>query len=94
MEGGIIDCVARDVFLLLGEKRKSNDGVEAKFQVSYLELYKEELRDLLELPAVQKEIHIREDDKGNTGDRIVFTVIYTAAYEGRAHGSRGETSQV
>ncbi|XP_075955327.1 kinesin-like protein KIF27 [Anarhichas minor] len=65
-EGGIIDCVAEDLFLLLGEKRKSGDGVEATVRVSYMELYREELRDLLELHTIHKELHIREDERGNT----------------------------
>uniref|UniRef100_A0A8C6T9L7 Kinesin motor domain-containing protein n=1 Tax=Neogobius melanostomus TaxID=47308 RepID=A0A8C6T9L7_9GOBI len=39
--------------------------------ISYLELYKEELRDLLELPTVHKPLHIREDNKGNTGKHNV-----------------------
>lgn len=67
-EGGLIDRVAQDVFLFLGEKKKSNDGVEAKVQVSYMELHREELRDLLELHTIHKELHIREDERGNTGN--------------------------
>ncbi|XP_039660466.1 kinesin-like protein KIF27 isoform X3 [Perca fluviatilis] len=65
-EGGIIDRVAQDVFLMLGEKRKNSDGVEATVRVSYMELYREELRDLLELHTIHKELHIREDERGNT----------------------------
>ncbi|KAK9522843.1 hypothetical protein VZT92_019284 [Zoarces viviparus] len=65
-EGGIIDCVAEDLFLLLGEKRKSGDGVEAKVRVSYMELYRDELLDLLELHTNHKELHIRTDERGNT----------------------------
>uniref|UniRef100_A0A3Q3BG24 Kinesin motor domain-containing protein n=1 Tax=Kryptolebias marmoratus TaxID=37003 RepID=A0A3Q3BG24_KRYMA len=70
-EGGIVDRVAQDVFLLL-EKRKRSDGVKASVQVSYLELHREELRDLLELQTVHKELHIREDEKGNTGNGKIF----------------------
>ncbi|TMS03489.1 Kinesin-like protein KIF27 [Larimichthys crocea] len=65
-EGGLIDRVAQDVFLLLGEKRKISDGVEVTVRVSYMELYREELRDLLELHTIHKELHIREDERGNT----------------------------
>uniref|UniRef100_A0A8C9XKX5 Kinesin motor domain-containing protein n=1 Tax=Sander lucioperca TaxID=283035 RepID=A0A8C9XKX5_SANLU len=68
LEGGIIDRVAQDVFLMLGEKRKNSDGVEATVRVSYMELYREELRDLLELHTIHKELHIREDERGNTGN--------------------------
>ncbi|XP_061586006.1 kinesin-like protein KIF27 [Cololabis saira] len=65
-EGGIIDRVGQDVFVLLAERSKNNDGVEAKVRVSYIELYKEELRDLLELNTNPKELHIRDDERGNT----------------------------
>lgn len=63
-DGGIIESVSHDVFSLLGEKTKNN---EARVRVSYMELYKEELRDLLELQTVHKELRIREDERGNTG---------------------------
>lgn len=66
-EGGIIERLAQGVFALLEEKKKSSDGVEATVRVSYMELYKEELRDLLELKTFHKDLHIREDEKGNTG---------------------------
>lgn len=36
-------------------------------RVSYVEIYKEELRDLLDLDTSSKDLHVREDDKGNTG---------------------------
>ena len=35
-------------------------------KVSYIEIYKEELQDLLDLDTSSKDMHIREDDKGNT----------------------------
>lgn len=60
--------MAQDVFLLLEEKR-SSDGMEATtVRMSYMELYREELRDLLELHTIHKELHIREDERGNTGE--------------------------
>ena len=59
--------MAQDVFLLLEERRKNSDGGEATVRVSYMELYMEELRDLLELHTTHKELHIREDERGNTG---------------------------
>ncbi|XP_034026342.1 kinesin-like protein KIF27 isoform X2 [Thalassophryne amazonica] len=64
--GGIICRAAQDVFLLLKEKRITDDGLESSIRISYLELYKEELRDLLELHTTKKELFIREDDRGNT----------------------------
>lgn len=46
-------------------------------KVSYIEVYKEKLRDLLELETSAKELHIREDEKGNTGrsSAIEFSVF-------------------
>ena len=35
-------------------------------KVSYIEIYKEELQDLLDTEISSKDLHIREDDKGNT----------------------------
>nr|AAB37712.1 KRP5=kinesin-related protein [rats, testes, Peptide Partial, 167 aa] [Rattus sp.] len=43
---------------------KSN--IDFKIKVSYIEVYKEDLRDLLELETSMKDLHIREDEKGNT----------------------------
>ncbi|XP_051277556.1 kinesin-like protein KIF27 [Dicentrarchus labrax] len=80
-EGGIIDRVAQDVFFLLGEKRKNSDGVEATVRVSYMELYREELRDLLELHTIHKELHIREDERGNTVVVGAKEMVVTSAEE-------------
>ncbi|XP_061672988.1 kinesin-like protein KIF27 isoform X2 [Syngnathoides biaculeatus] len=63
-DGGIISCLARDVFSLLDKRRC--DGAELTVGVSYLELYKEELRDLLELDTSHKDLQIRDDFRGNT----------------------------
>lgn len=51
-----------DVFKLLDE----NDLADFSVRVSYLEVYKEEFKDLLEVETASKDIHIRED-KGNIG---------------------------
>ncbi|XP_047448180.1 kinesin-like protein KIF27 [Mugil cephalus] len=80
-DGGIIERVAQDVFLFLEDKRSSSDGVEATVQVSYMELYREELRDLLELHTVHKELHIREDERGNTVVVGAREVVVTSAEE-------------
>ncbi|CAL8237143.1 unnamed protein product [Boreogadus saida] len=66
---GIVGRLAQDVFQLLGQKRPAGKGdgqMEHTVRVSYMELYQEELRDLLELHTNHKELHIREDDRGNT----------------------------
>nr|XP_057927669.1 kinesin-like protein KIF7 isoform X2 [Doryrhamphus excisus] len=66
-EGGIISCFAKDVFTLLDKKKQSSsNGVHATVRLSYLELYKEELRDLLELDTSGKDLHIRDNIRGNT----------------------------
>uniref|UniRef100_A0A3P8W0V4 Kinesin motor domain-containing protein n=1 Tax=Cynoglossus semilaevis TaxID=244447 RepID=A0A3P8W0V4_CYNSE len=65
-EGGIVDRVAQDLFLLLEEKKRITDNMETTVCVSYLELYREELRDLLEQPTVQKVFYITYNEKGNT----------------------------
>ncbi|XP_067467908.1 kinesin-like protein KIF27 [Thunnus thynnus] len=80
-EGGIIDRVAQDVFLLLGEKKSSSDVAEATVRVSYMELYREELRDLLEPHTIHKELHIREDDRGNTVVVGAKEMVVTSAEE-------------
>ncbi|XP_008292797.1 kinesin-like protein KIF27 [Stegastes partitus] len=80
-EGGIIDRVAQDVFLLLGKKLGSSDGVEVTVRTSYMELYREELRDLLEPHTVHKELHIREDERGNTVVVGAKEVVVTSAEE-------------
>ncbi|XP_023124279.2 kinesin-like protein KIF27 [Amphiprion ocellaris] len=80
-EGGIIDRVAQDVFLLLGKKTLNSDGVEATVRASYMELYKEDLRDLLEPHTIHKELHIRDDERGNTVVVGAKEVIVTSAEE-------------
>ncbi|XP_041756404.2 kinesin-like protein KIF27 [Coregonus clupeaformis] len=64
-ESGIIGQVAAELFVLLGERRAADVRAAADVRVSYVELYREELRDLLELHTAHRELHIREDDRGN-----------------------------
>uniref|UniRef100_H2LZU6 Kinesin family member 7 n=1 Tax=Oryzias latipes TaxID=8090 RepID=H2LZU6_ORYLA len=59
-EQGIIPRAVADVFKLLDE----NDLTDFSVRVSYLEIYKEEFKDLLEIETASKDILIRED-KGN-----------------------------
>ncbi|XP_023658827.2 kinesin-like protein KIF27 isoform X2 [Paramormyrops kingsleyae] len=61
-ERGIIPRAIQDIFQHIAEKHNSDFTVKA----SYIEVYKEELRDLLELDTSSKDMHIREDEKGNT----------------------------
>uniref|UniRef100_A0AAZ3RST0 Kinesin motor domain-containing protein n=1 Tax=Oncorhynchus tshawytscha TaxID=74940 RepID=A0AAZ3RST0_ONCTS len=67
-ESGIIGRVAADLFVLLGERRAADARAAVDVRVSYMELYQEELRDLLEVQTGNKELHVREDDRGNTGN--------------------------
>ncbi|KAM4878755.1 kinesin-like protein KIF27 [Sylvia borin] len=61
-ERGIIPRAIQELFHNISEHRNINFCVK----VSYIEVYKEELRDLLDLETSVKELHIREDEKGNT----------------------------
>lgn len=62
-EKGIIPRAIQELFQHISENR----NIDFHVKVSYIEVYKEELRDLLELETSVKELHIREDEKGNTG---------------------------
>ncbi|XP_050185652.1 kinesin-like protein KIF27 isoform X2 [Myiozetetes cayanensis] len=61
-EKGIIPRAIQELFQHISE----NPNINFYVKVSYIEVYKEELRDLLELETSVKELHIREDEKGNT----------------------------
>ncbi|XP_054141787.1 kinesin-like protein KIF27 [Melozone crissalis] len=61
-ERGIIPRAIQELFHHISEHRNTNFRVK----VSYIEVYKEELRDLLDLETSVKYLHIREDEKGNT----------------------------
>lgn len=61
---GIIPRAIQEIFQSISE----NPGTDFKIKVSYIEVYKEDLRDLLELETSMKDLHIREDEKGNTGE--------------------------
>ena len=43
-------------------------------KVLYIEIYKEELQDFLDLETSSKDLHVREDDKGNTGKTVRYSV--------------------
>nr|AAI35844.1 LOC100124946 protein [Xenopus tropicalis] len=62
-EQGIIPRSMAEIFKLIDE----NDLIDFTLRVSYLEVYKEEFRDLLEVHTTSKSILIREDEKGNVG---------------------------
>ncbi|XP_062985453.1 kinesin-like protein KIF27 isoform X3 [Elgaria multicarinata webbii] len=61
-ERGIIPRAIQEIFQIIFE----NHNIDFTVKVSYIEVYKEELRDLLELETSMKDLHIREDEKGNT----------------------------
>ncbi|XP_051484465.1 kinesin-like protein KIF7 isoform X2 [Apus apus] len=60
-EQGIIPRAMAETFRIIDE----NDLIDYTVRVSYLEVYKEEFRDLLQVDTASKDIQIREDDKGN-----------------------------
>ncbi|XP_028349890.1 kinesin-like protein KIF27 isoform X3 [Physeter macrocephalus] len=59
---GIIPRAIQEIF----QNTSENLSIDSKIKVSYIEVYKEDLRDLLELETSMKDLHIREDEKGNT----------------------------
>ncbi|KAG8440652.1 hypothetical protein GDO86_006411 [Hymenochirus boettgeri] len=73
-EQGIIPRAMAEIFKLIDEK----DLINFNVRVSYLEVYKEEFRDLLEVQTSRKDILIREDEKGN----VVLTGIKECEVEG------------
>ncbi|XP_065703669.1 kinesin-like protein KIF7 isoform X2 [Patagioenas fasciata] len=73
-EQGIIPRAMAETFRLIDE----NDLIDYMVRVSYLEVYKEEFRDLLRVDTASKDIQIREDDKGN----IVLCGVKEAEVEG------------
>ncbi|KAK2503244.1 hypothetical protein MC885_005975 [Smutsia gigantea] len=60
-EQGIIPRAMAEAFKLIDE----NDLLDCLVHVSYLEVYKEEFRDLLEMGTASRDIQLREDDRGN-----------------------------
>jgi len=60
-ETGIVHRAIKDIFNIISERSES---ALYRLKVSFIEIYREEARDLLEFET--KELHIREDDKGNT----------------------------
>ncbi|XP_078332440.1 kinesin-like protein KIF27 isoform X6 [Crassostrea virginica] len=61
-EYGIIPRALKDMF----DYMQGNKEVEYSVKVSYIEIYKEELQDLLDIETPAGNLHVREDDKGNT----------------------------
>ncbi|XP_028659009.2 kinesin-like protein KIF27 [Erpetoichthys calabaricus] len=61
-EKGIIPRAIHEIFQSIAE----NHNTDFTVKVSYIEVHKEELRDLLELETSSKDMHIREDENGNT----------------------------
>ena len=71
MEGqkGIIPRAIQEIFQNISEK----PSIDFNIKVSYIEVYKEDLRDLLELETSVKDLHIRAHEKGNTG-KVVYLI--------------------
>ncbi|CAG5123649.1 unnamed protein product, partial [Candidula unifasciata] len=61
-EYGIIPRAITHMFKIMKENKTKTFTVN----VSYIEIYMEELRDLLSLDTPAKDLHVREDNKGNT----------------------------
>ncbi|XP_061451905.1 kinesin-like protein KIF7 isoform X2 [Rhineura floridana] len=73
-EQGIIPRAMAEAFRIMDE----NDLLDYTVRISYLEVYKEEFRDLLQVETASKDIQIREDDKGN----IVLHAVKETEVEG------------
>ncbi|XP_028812972.1 kinesin-like protein kif7 isoform X2 [Denticeps clupeoides] len=101
-EQGIIPRAVAEIFKQLDE----NDLSDFSVRVSYLEVYKEDFRDLLEAETASKDIHIREDDKVLCGvketeveclDEVLSllesgnTARHTGATQMNSHSSRSHT---
>jgi len=69
-EMGIMPRAVQQVFEIIA----ANISRTYTVRVSYVEIYKEELFDLLDLDTVAKDLHIREDDKGNTGSVQTYAI--------------------
>ena len=63
---GIMPRAIQQVFDII----TANTSREYTVRVSYVEIYKEELYDLLDLDNASKDLHIRDDNKGNTSNDI------------------------
>ncbi|XP_070566373.1 kinesin-like protein KIF27 isoform X2 [Ptychodera flava] len=61
-EVGIIPRAMKQMFQMI----ESNHNRDTTVRISYIEIYKEELKDLLDIETSSKDLAIREDDKGNT----------------------------
>ena len=66
---GIMPRAVQQLFEIMSANRNR----EYTIRVSYVEIYKEELYDLLDLDTVSKDLNIREDNNGNTG---IFASVY------------------
>ncbi|KAL9978810.1 hypothetical protein ACROYT_G016376 [Oculina patagonica] len=62
-EYGVILRAVKQMFQIMEENKHKTEFVVT---VSYIEIYMEELRDLLDMDTSSKDIFVREDDKGNT----------------------------
>lgn len=67
-----------------------NDLLDYTVHISYLEVYKEEFRDLLQVETASKDIQIREDDKGNigTGEHFAVPLVFLTVPYGTCWGCR------
>ena len=76
-EQGIIPRAVAEIFKLLDE----NDLTEFSVRVSYLEVHKEEFKDLLEVETASRDIHIRED-KGTIGKLLLPLLLMEPSERG------------
>lgn len=70
-EQGIIPRAMAEAFKLIDE----NDLLDCLVHVSYLEVYKEDFRDLLEAGTAGRDIQLREDEHGNVGEETLSPLL-------------------
>ncbi|KAK2183775.1 hypothetical protein NP493_289g01021 [Ridgeia piscesae] len=61
-EFGVIPRAVKQIF----DTIQMNPSRDYLLKISYVEIYKEELRDLLDLETSNRDLHVREDEHGNT----------------------------
>ncbi|KAJ8298888.1 hypothetical protein KUTeg_022948 [Tegillarca granosa] len=61
-EDGLIPRAIKEMFEIM----QNTKNVDYCIKVSYIEIYKEDLQDLLEIETSSKDLHLREDEHGNT----------------------------
>lgn len=63
------------MIFVLSSLLQEHPSRDFSLRASYIEIYKEELRDLLDWETSSKDLNIREDEKGNTGKTVIVQLM-------------------